>query len=282
MDPGTTKTITVVIENITTTPAKLHVVINDFTAGNDELGQPNILLNEEDYAPSHSLKRLTTKVPDFTLGPLETKNISVKIAVPADAAGGGYFGAVRFGAANPTDPTKQVSLSGSVGSLVLLRVNGDIKEKLGVESFDVRQRDQAGTFFTSNKNLSMVVRFRNSGNVQVEPFGKVQLKKSGKVVATYEVNTNQFRGSVLPDSVRRFTTKMDKVGSFGKYTLDGNFGYGSTGQLLTTKATFYVVPIYLMILAGLAVVVILLLIFVLPRMLRSYNRRVIRRAGRRR
>jgi hypothetical protein len=86
----------------------------------------------------------------------------------------------------------------------------------------------------------------------------------------------------LPDSVRRFNVPLNKLGSFGKYTLEGNFGYGSSGQLLTAKTTFYIVPVPI-ILAGLGVLAVLLFfIFVFPRMIRAYNRRIIRRASRRR
>jgi hypothetical protein len=282
MDPASTKTIQVTIENMTTTPANLHPVVNDFVAGSDEKGQPNIILNENEYAPSHSFKRFVTKIPDFTLGPRETRNISVKINVPADAAGGGYFGAVRFGAADPNDPNRQVSLSGSVGSLVLLRVNGNITEKIAIESFDVRQNGKPKAFFTTNKNLQAVVRFKNDGNVQVEPFGKFALKKSGQTLSTDEINVVQPRGAVLPDSIRRFEAQLTKVGPLGKYTIEGNFGYGTTGQLLTAKKTFYVIPVYIFILVGLVLIAILFAIFVVPRMVRNYNKRIIQRATKRR
>lgn len=280
MEPGTTKVLQVTIENLTTVPANLHPIVNDFVAGSDERGQPNIILNENEYAPSHSLKRFVAKIPDFTLSPRETKNISVKLTVPAGAAGGGYFGAVRFGAADPNDPNKQVSLSGSVGSLILLRVNGNISEKIAIESFDVRQDGKSKAFFTTNKDLQAVVRFKNEGNIQVEPFGKFALKKSGQTMSTHEINVVQPRGAVLPDSIRRFEAKLTKVGPLGKYTIEGNFGYGSTGQLLAARKTFYVIPVYIFILVGLGVVAILFAIFVVPRMVRNYNRRIIQRASR--
>ncbi len=279
MDPGTTKTIEVTIENLTTTPGKLHPIVNDFVAGPDEQGQPNIILDENESAPTRSFKQFTTKLNDFTLGSREARLVKVKITVPSNAAGGGYFGAIRFASADSSN--KQVSLSASVGSLVLLKVNGDIQEKMGIESFVAQQNKKPGRFFTKNKDLKAVVRFKNTGNVQLAPFGKVVLKKSGKIIDQYDINTTDPRGNVLPDSVRRFDVSLDKVGSFGKYTLEGNFGYGTTGQLLTGKYTFYVIPVTV-ILMGLGVLLVLLFfIFVFPRMLRAYNRRVIRRSGRR-
>jgi len=281
MDPGTMQTVEVDIQNLTNAPAILHPAINDFVASGDESGKPNVILDENEYAPTHSFKRFASAPKDFTVAAGETHITKIVINVPKDAAGGGYFGAIRFSPAN-AEGDKNVNLAASVGTLVLLQVNGDIKEDLSIASMDVRKKDVPGTFFLDQKNLQVVVRFKNSGNVQVEPFGSIQLKRFGKLVTTYQINNGQVRSSALPDSIRRFTTSLDKVGPFGKYTLEGNFGYGTTGQLLTAKTTFYVIPLlYILIAAG----VVLLLVFalvVVPRMIRAYNRKIIRRANRRR
>ncbi|HUC89607.1 MAG TPA: hypothetical protein VMR45_02295 [Patescibacteria group bacterium] len=280
-DPGTKKTVTIYVTNVTSVPATLHVVENDFVAAGDESGKPNVILDEKQYAPSHSLKRFMQPVKDFTLAANGTKQIDVVLDIPKTAAGGGYFGAVRFEPASQTSD-KTLSVSASVGSLILLKVNGTIKEQLSVESFDVRQKGKAGRFFTNSKDLTAVVRFRNGGNVQVAPFGKVLASKSGKELSSQEINESKPLGSVLPDSVRRFEVTLNKIGGFGKYTVKGNFGYGSTGQLLSSSVTFYVVPIATLVALGLGLILILLLIFVAPRLIKSYNRKVIRSASKKR
>lgn len=282
MDPGTTQTFSVRVQNLTGAPTTLKPFVNDFVASGDESGRPSIILNENQYAPSHSLKRLVSPMRETKVGPNETREVKVTIVAPKDAAGGGYYGAVRFA---PTTGTgnSNVNLAASVGTLVLLRMSGDVKEELSVASFDVRKKDGGpAAFFTDKNNLNAVVRFKNTGNVQLEPFGSILLKRFGKVVKSYEVNNGELRGNVLPDSIRRFDIKLDKVSSFGKYTLEGNFGYGSTGQLLSAQTTFYVIPLPLILVGIGAVLTLLFLIFGLPRMIRAYNRRIIRRANRRR
>jgi len=281
MDPGTKKTIAVTIQNISSVPARLHVVMNDFMAATDESGTPNIILDENQYAPSHSLKRYMTPIPDFNLPGNGSKEISLVLNVPPDAAGGGYYGAIRFEPVSESGD-RTLNLSASVGSLVLIKVSGNITENLSVASFDVRQKGKAGRFFTNTKDLEAVVRFKNTGNVQVEPFGKLLVKKGHKEISSTEINDSKPPGSVLPDSIRRFTVRLDKVGPFGKYSAEGNFGYGSTGQLLTAKKTFYVVPVVLLVLIGLSLLLLLFMILILPRMIRAYNRRVVRKASRRR
>ncbi len=281
IEPGKSKTVDIVVRNMSARQAALHPVVNDFTVRPDnETGQPNIILDGEAAAPRHSLKQYVNQLQDFTLGPNEEKTIKVTVAIPAGTAGGGYFGAVRFEPAD-VNSGQQVSLSGSVGSLVLVRVPGDIVEKVSLASFDVRKGNKAGSFFTSKEDLKAVTRFKNEGNVQVQPFGKIILKsQSGKVLATYEVNDTDPRGNVLPDSVRRFETALDKIGSFGKFTLEGNFGYGSNGQLLTAQKTVYLMPLWAIICFSLLIVLVILGIFVLPRLVRAYNANVIKKATR--
>ncbi|HVS58181.1 MAG TPA: DUF916 domain-containing protein [Candidatus Saccharimonadales bacterium] len=289
ISPGQSKTISVVVQNVTSSTANLQAIINDFVAGTDESGVPKILLNPNQYAPTHSLKHYIAPIGDVSIPANQSKEVKVTINIPKDAAGGGYFGVVRFAPASAGKGN--VSLAASVGSLILVTVPGDIKENMTIASFDARTittdkngqvHERSSTIFTSPKNINAVVRFNNQGNVQEQPFGKVELKnRSGKVLATYEINNTTPRGNVLPSSIRKFAVPLTKVGSFGKYTLVGNFGFGSKGQLLTAKTSFYVIPLGLIIGLIVLVILIVLAIIYLPRFVRGYNRRVLRRAGRR-
>jgi hypothetical protein len=281
LNPGQTQTVTVYVQNVTKSAVKLQVIINDFTASTNESGEPALLLNANQYAPSHSLKRFITPIGDLTLQPGEQKSVNVNVAIPKSASGGGYYGAVRF-APSSSENENNVTLLASVASLVLVRVPGDIKENLRLVSLDVRQGGGNSKFiFTSNKDLVTVARFENKGDVQEQPFGKVLLKQGDKQVAAYELNDALPRGNVLPDSVRKFTVKLDKVGAFGKYTLVGNFGYGNDGQLLSGSTTFYVVPLAAIIIVAAIVILIVFLIFALPKLIRGYNRKIVQRATRR-
>jgi len=283
--PGTTQTVDVFIQNLTTAPANLMGVVNDFTAGNNENGQPNILLNGQE-APTHSLKQFVAPIDNFTLAAGAQKDVKVTVAIPKGTAGGGYYGVVRFEpVASSSDKT--VNLSASVGSLVLVKVPGNITEKMSIASFDVRKfdaksnaDDAPSTIFTSGKNLDAVVRFQNQSNIQEAPFGKVVLKKGGKQIALYEINSSAEPGNVLPDSIRRFTVRLSSVGSIGKYTIEGNFGYGTNGQLLTASKTFYVIPVSAVIIGVIVLALIVFAIFGLPRLIRTYNRSVIQKAAR--
>lgn len=282
IDKGQTQTLTVYIQNVTKVSITLQALINDFIASDNESGQPALLLDPNQFAPSHSLKRFVAPISNVTLQPGEQKGVTVSITIPKTAAAGGYYGAVRF-APTTISNESNVTLSASVGSLILVKVPGTFKEDLHLLSVDVRNGAQNSpqVVFLSGTGLVGAFRFQNSGDVQEQPFGKVLLKQGDKQLAEYELNNTTPRGNVLPDSVRKFTVNLDKVGFFGQYTLIGNFGYGSSGQLVSGETTFYVIPVTLIVGALVVLAVVLFLIFGLPRAIRGYNERVIRRASRR-
>ncbi len=280
--PGESKTITLTVQNITGAGALYEAIVNDIVPSG-EAGQPALILDADKFAPSHSLKRFIAPVTSTQIDAGKTKDIKVTINVPKDTAGGGYYGAVRF-APNNGKGDKNVTLAASVGSIILVKVPGDIKEDMVIDSFDTRKGVQGvggSSFFTTNKDLYSVVRFKNRGNSHEQPFGKIRLLKAGKVIQESEINNSEPRGNVLPDSVRRFDTKLDKVGSFGQYTVEGNFGYGTSGQLMSAKTSFWVIPIALIVAVIAAIAIIIASIILVPRAIKRYNRNVVRKAGRR-
>lgn len=280
MKPGESTTVDISFTNVTGVTTTFQAILNDFVASGDESGNPAIILNPAQAAPSHGLKQYIAALPDFTLSPGATKDIKAVINMPNNVAPGGYYGAVRF-AAVAAGGGKNVSLSASVASLILVRVSGDVKEQVTIAGFDARDHDKSRSIFTSNKNIEGVVRFQNEGNVQEQPFGKMIVKNMhGKTIGTYSVNDTQPAGNVLPDSIRKFSVPLKNISKFGKYTIEGNFGYGSAGQLLTAKTTFYVIPIPVIVTALVLAVLIIIAIFEAPRLVRRYNRRVLRKAGR--
>ncbi len=279
MDPGTSKVIAISVRNVSGTTGTFKLVDNDFIS-RDESGAPSLLLDGQ-ANPDHGLKKYMNTSGTISLDPGEEKNVNVTISLPKSIPGGGYYGAVRVLPASVSGKGN-LSLSGSVASLVLVRVPGDITEKMTLAGLSaVDKKGNSHSLFTSSKSIQAAIRVQNEGNVQEAPAGNMILKKGKKVLGTYNINPGVEPGNVLPGSIRKFTVKLDHVGSFGKYTLNTNLGYGSEGQLVSGSTSFYVVPLPLMILATILVALILFLIFGLPRMIRNYNQRILRKAGRR-
>lgn len=276
IEPGTTKTLQMTVTNLTKTAIAVRPIENDFVAG-DERGTPALILDADQYAPTHSLKRFMKPLADVTIPPGESKIIGVDIAVPKDAQAGGYFGAVRFAPTSP-DAGGQVNLSASVVSLVLVTVPGDIVEDLELTHFDIQQNGASGTSFSSTKDLQVSARFQNKGNVQTGPFGKLSVKQGDKVIYAVDFNNKNPRDMVLPDGARRWDIPLDHIGGFGNYTVVATFTYGAKNQTVEVTKSFWIIP-KILIVAGLVVALALVALIVATWLFfRARHRRNVRRS----
>lgn len=269
--PGASKTVEMTVTNLTNAPVTISSIENDFIAG-DEKGTPALILDANTYAPTHSLKRFLTKIPDTTIPALKSVTVKLVITVPVGTQAGGYFGAVRFTPASGTDGG-QVNLNPSVASIVLLTVPGPTTEQLNLTNFDIQQKNHTGTTFQSGDNISVLVRFENKGNVQEGPFGKVSVKNGNKVVYETDFNVTDPRDQVLPDSSRRWDVPLKNVNGFGYYTVTGTITYGQKNQTVDISKSFWVIPQSYIIGAIIALVVLIGLIIFLIFFIRHRIRR---------
>ena len=240
IQPGASKTVKTTITNLTKDSITVRAIGNDFVSG-DERGTPAIILDENSYAPTRSLKRFMAPLSDVTIPARQAKVVDVLITVPKEAQAGGYFGAVRFAPISP-DNGGQVNLSASVASIILLTVSGDIVEKLELTDFDIQQDGKSGTTFDTPDDLQASVRFRNKGNVQVGPFGKVSLKSADKVIYETDFNNKDPRDMILPDSARRWDIPLKQIDAFGQYTVNATFTYGKKNQTVELTKSFWIIP----------------------------------------
>lgn len=278
VQPGSRKVVQVTVTNLSNAPITLKPIENDFVSG-DERGTPALILDADKFAPTHSLKRFMTPLTDVTIPANKGKTIDVVITVPAGTQAGGYFGAIRFAPTAP-DGGGQVNLSGSVASLMLLTVPGDTVETLNLTEFKVIQDGKSGAYFQTPNDLNATVRFQNTGNVQIGPFGKLSVKQGNTVVYETDFNTKDQRDMILPDSARRWDIPLKKIGSFGNYTVSAVFTYGKKNQTIEVSQSFWVVPQFVIFATIGAVLGLIALIVIIWLFLRNYKRRVLRGSGR--
>jgi hypothetical protein len=273
--PGETVTVNIRVRNVTKGELIAKGRADDFSAGSNEDGEPKLLL-EETGATRYSLKYWVQSVPDLRLAPQELKTNVIKIVVPANAEPGGHFGVVRFTAVPPNLEGTGVALSASVGALILLKVSGDITEKLTLAEFSAsRPGGKSGQFFEYGP-IDFLVRLRNEGSVHEKVKGTIDVKSwTGKRVATVVVNERG--GNVLPDSIRRYEQNLPKKQLFGYYTANLALDY-STDKKLSGSLGFWVIPWKLI---GLALIGLIVLFFLLKLGIKRYNAHIIAQARRR-
>ncbi len=281
-DPGQTVSAKINLRDVSPTKLVVSNEINDFVAAGED-GTPKILLDGKEPNP-YSIKSWISPLPKFTLVPKQIQTLTITVKIPKSAAPGGYYGVIRFTGTPPGLEGTGVSLSASLGSLVLMKVNGDAKEQLSIAEFFTASGSHKNSLFESAP-LNFVERIKNSGNIHEQPTGMVTVTDMfGKTLATVPVN--QPPRNVLPGSIRKFEQPLDSsvIGNkflFGKYTAKLDMTYGSGVQPLTATVEFWVIPYKLIA----AIIIGLIALFFLVRYaLRRYAQRVLNqsRGGRRR
>ncbi len=278
VNPGQTVTVAIYLRDIAKTNLIVTGQANDFVASGED-GTPKLLLNSDSNDP-YSMRSWVAALPSLNLIPQEIKAMTVTLQVPSDAAPGGHYGVIRFTATPPDLNTNGVSLSASLGALMLVTVTGKINENLSVEEFSVNQNEHTGWFFETPP-LNFVERFKNNGNIHEQPTGQVTVTDMlGHKLAS--VNVNVPPTNVLPASIRRYEEPLDSsvIGDakmFGRYTADLKVTYGASKTVLTSEISFWVIP-YKLILG--IIIGSILAFFLFRAFLRGYNRRIIAKAQR--
>lgn len=267
--PGKTYEINLTVTNVTTSNVQFDSLISDFSA-KDETGVPKIF-QDNSLPESSSIKSWVNVENTFVLSSQQQKKITAKVTIPDNAEPGGHYGSLSFTGRSSELDGNGVGLSASAGTLILVRVDGEITEKADVAEFFATKNDKPGSLFESGP-ISLVARIKNDGNIHVKPSGTIEVRDiSGNLVQNIDINVDK-KSSILPKSIRRFESKIDKSFMLGKYTASLALGYGQNGQAITATYDFWVIP-YRMILVILISVVLAFII--LSRLIKRYNSHVI-------
>ena len=277
VNPGQTVTTPIYIRDISSGDLIVSAQVNDFVAGG-ESGTPKILLNNDTNNP-YSMKSWVVPPASLLLVPRQIRTLTVTLNVPQNATPGGHYGVIRFTATPPSLKGTGVSLSASLGSLMLLTVSGKITQHLNVQSFTVNNGGSAAGFFESGP-VNFVEQLKNTGNVHLQPVGQVSIfDMFGKKLAA--VNVNLPPGNILPSSTRQFSQALNSevIGNkmlFGHYTANLKVTYGTSHIVLTSSLGFWVIPLKLI---GIIIVVLVGGFFGLRYILRRYNRYILSQAN---
>lgn len=261
IEKGKSEVVNLTLENPADVAVTARGVVNDFVASDKEDGEPRLILDETAEAPKNSFRTLAQPIGEVLLAPREKKEINVTLRVPEDANAGGYYGAIRFIPVVGAADSGNVGLTASVGTIVLVRVPGNLTERLDLLQLSAAQNSNAKSFITSG-DVQVLTRLKNEGDIHLKPFGKVTVKNMfGTTVKEFEFNSvgdqPDNRANILPGSTRKFEDTVGKVKMPGRYTIEANLGYSQgSGDLISAKATFWYMPVW-------AILIVVVLIAVL-------------------
>lgn len=293
-DPGTTVSSKFEVLNETAETITYYTQVENFEA-KDETGTPQFIQSQEGLAVWVDVAN------SVRVEPGEKKAVPYIVKIPRNAEPGGYFASIFIRTTPPSERGGEVSIGARLGTLVLLRVNGNIQE--GVDILEFTSKDKQRIF--TSLPVELYYRFQNTGSDRVKPTGEVIIKNLIGMKAKV-LSANRTEGSVLPRSIRRFEMAWIHGGggseetlaqieqrmpsgffsaakyqlsnfAMGYYTAHLDIAYGVNNNTAKGTFRFLVIPWQLLII----IFVILIITLVMLRfILKRYNRYIISKHNR--
>jgi len=205
----------------------VHVESADL-AQQDEEGHAAV----EGENAANSLKAwVTPLIPDLNVAPKQEIALQFSIDVPANADPGSHWGAILAITA-PVSQNGGAAVQVRTGTILLVRVLGEAKEKLTLDSFTVPR-------FAESPPILLEARFRNEGTVHEAPVGAIEVRNMfGWLSATASLPVR----NVLPGAVRKVEASVGSGLWLGRYTVSLHATYGDAGEALVSQQIIWVVP----------------------------------------
>ncbi len=262
LNPGASETNVIKVINPSTVDVELEVKTENIRGAN-ELGQVQLTEEETEF----SLSTWVTASPSrFRLKAGESRTVSFTINVPANAEPGGHYGSILVGTVAAEGTATGSQTVQRIGSLLLVRVAGQANEDAIVTSFapktfvgeweEIKSSDNTTNFYIprgekleeeapasyfSSGPVAFDLRFKNNGNIHVQPSGFVTIYNVfGKKVAELAVEPK----NVFPGVERRLTVLWPEKKLWGGfYTAKLVAVYGQSNQPLTSETSFWAFPL---------------------------------------
>ena len=240
VNPGETVTKNITITNRIGKTMKFKLTTEDMVGTND--AKSPIKLMGDEQGP-YSLKNfIVPEINEFSLDQGEKISIPVKVSVPSDAEPRGYYGALIVSDepdvidSQTKDAEGNARLVSRIGSLFLLRINGEGKESGSLENFKLLGPAKA---FYENRPSGFEILFKNDGNVHLVPHGIITIKNIlGKEVAEIPVDAY----FSLPGSIRYREVLWGEGSGLGRYTANLSLYKGYGNDNVNSSISFWIIP----------------------------------------
>jgi hypothetical protein len=210
--------------------------------GSDDPTQTVILLGDE--RGPYSLKDLIRpEITEFSLTLGERITIPVTITAPSDVEPRGYYGALivandpdKIETGTATEARGQTRIVSRIGSLFLVKINGEGKEEGALADFKVIGPKK---LIHEKRPEGFEIAFKNTGTVHLVPYGRIVIKNMfGRVVDELPVDAY----FVLPNATRYRQVEWSGGFGFGPYTASLSVYKGYGNEYEEGKLTFWILP----------------------------------------
>jgi uncharacterized repeat protein (TIGR01451 family) len=233
--PGKEVSFTITFQNLSPEAISGTVMVHDFIVQGTD-GKPTIYDEPIPLSTRYSA-RSWIKNPHGTVAiQSNSKAVLPFIAqIPASAAPGERYAAVMFVPAeqeNGMNKETNVQVSMRIGSLITLRIPGQVEEKALVSKLSAPLIIEYGP-------IPVDAEIMNKSGYGIEPQGSLSLTDTfGSTVE--ELPLPRYR--IFPDAARNYGTKIGKGIMIGKYTVSLTAAYGEQGQTVSRSISVWVMP----------------------------------------
>lgn len=269
VDPGQTYQFVVSVSNVSETDRTFYLSALDIK-DLDDRGLP--IFAAEGEATPFELSRWI-KLPNNSVFVKAGQSVDVpySVVVPRDASPGSHFGGVFFDVQPPRPGQTGSGVGAKVGSIVSLKITGDIVEDMLLREFSTDKS------IYNAAQVRFTTRTENLGNVLVRPHGLIEIVDMfGEKVG--EVRVNESAGAIFPGSDRVYESEwsQDRF-AFGRYQASLSLIYGEDSRKTEYRTTsFWILPLKPLLTAlGIALGIVLIMYL----LIRRYIRRKLREMG---
>lgn len=227
-NPGDVVTETIRVRSDSEIPLVFGILVEDFSSAGED---GNVVLEEGESDASYSLKSwIEPSSENIQLQPGEETTFPFTITVPRDAEPGGHYASVLFQLGGGSTEPGVTNVQHRVGSLVLLRVSGNVVEEAAIETFNT-------PVYSQSSPIAFQLRVKNDGTTHIRPTGTIIITNMfGQKVDEIPLNS----ANVFPGAVRRMETEWNPGNVLGHYTATLVATYGQQSLPLTSATKFTV------------------------------------------
>lgn len=243
LEPGTTYTNRLLIENNGEKPFDFHMTAEPYSVENIT------------YAPIYSVKNAFTQIVNWItfndykshLEPGESSEVVYTVNVPEDVPGGGQYAIIFAETDNLSSSDESIKTTAKAGTILVARINGDTRLTGEIKKTSI-------PMFLLAPPVSATAMFENSGNVDADARMTLKIEKyiTGELI--YDGSADPLEKTILPDTTRELTVSWANVPRLGilKVTLNTEF----MGDAEVKTRIVLVCPIWFMALIVLIILVI--------------------------
>ena len=257
MDPGESRQFTVLVENVSGQDQNYYIFKRNISGVRDG-GVPIFADNNLDTGGFALSDWIQLESDRLEVKAGEERPMSFVMTVPQNASPCDHFGGIFVSAEPPELESSGAAIGYQVANIVSIRVAGECIEKAQIRQFST------DNYLYGSSNVDFNLKFENSGNTLLRPTGPLTITNMfGKEVANLTFNEEQ--AGVFPGVTREFlfSWTSDQTG-FGRYEAMVSPSYGEEGfkQTVFSTATFWILPMNIILPAAGVLAVLLLIAYI--------------------